>query len=133
MSSAITFRIPGTIDRKLTPNGSGHHMATYRLSRALKKRVTKALEAAKVSEQVPATATGLHLDFVVAWEKGRRFMDDDNIKASLKYGIDSIAEHVGINDRNFILGEVIQTRDVDKTGYIGVVIVPTYNELESAA
>ena len=131
MSNAITFRIPGTIDAKITPNSREHWAVKSRLTKELRNRTARALLDAGVA--VPGNATGVHLDYVIAWEKGRRFMDDDNIKAGCKGIQDSIAEHVGINDRNFILGEVIQTRDVDKTGYIGVVIVPTYNELESAA
>jgi hypothetical protein len=64
------------------------------------------------------------LDYVVARAKGKQALDDDNIKAGLKYVQDGIAATLDINDRNFTVGTVTQIRDPDGVGYVDVTITP---------
>lgn len=64
----------------------------------------------------------LRLSYVVAWEKGHRRMDDDNCKASTKAFTDGVATALGIDDKNFILGDVRQVRDKEGLGYVLITV-----------
>src|SRR5690606_23702237 len=67
----------------------------------------------------------LTIHIMVGWEPRRQMMDDDNIKASMKSYLDGIADVLGIDDRNFIIGTVGQQRDPDKKGFIKIAIEAT--------
>ena len=72
------------------------------------------------------------IDYVVARAKGKQALDDDNMKASMKYVQDGIAEVMGINDREIEVGRIKQIRDPQAIGYIEVTI-STREELEVAS
>lgn len=71
----------------------------------------------------PILAPPVTARITVAWGKGRKRMDGDNLLASLKRGcIDVIAQKIGVDDKHFIFQPVEQTRDKEKLGYMVVTL-----------
>lgn len=130
-ASHVVVTIPGTIDRRLSPNGRAHWRTVHQLKQERKDAAKMATYAARMDANLPRYLEGLSLieitpplvlHFVVAWEKGRKRMDDDNIKASLKATIDGIADALGIDDKHITIGTVQQERDTEGRGFIRVAI-----------
>ena len=119
----ITITIPATIDKAITPNGMprtrGGIMKRDRLQKELKHTTMWAVKEHYLDVFPDAP---WRLDYVVARAKGKQALDDDNIKASLKYVQDGIATERGINDRYIEVGRVKQLRDSLGIGYIEVTI-----------
>ena len=96
------------IDAKITPNGSAHHMVKHRIHQQMKRTTQMAMMAAGPHSALHNAPLPLRLDYVVGWGFRRKKMDDDNIKASLKYVQDGIAEYLGVNDKHMKIGTVEQ-------------------------
>ncbi len=130
----LTVRIPSSIDPALTGNGTRSWAKHHRLFQDLKFTTGWALKASIPHASYPDDALPLRLDYVVARAKGRRELDDDNIKIGLKACQDAIALHLGINDRHMVIGTVEQIRDPEGIGWIEVCITPaTADEGQQAA
>lgn len=117
----LIVTIPGTIDRRLSPNGRSHWRTVHTLKQEREYAAYYATFTATIETRVEFTPP-LVLHFLVAWEKGRKRMDDDNIKASLKSIIDGIADALGIDDKHITLGTVQQERDPEGRGFVRVAI-----------
>ncbi len=123
MTDPVVITIPMTPTRNLSPNGRAFWAKRHRDAQALKHATRWAVrnDGRSLYPFIPWT-----LHYVVAWEKGRKFMDDDNIKAALKYVQDGIAEEIGLaDDRCITVGTVTQTRDPDGCGFVKVAIEGT--------
>lgn len=123
---SVTIRIPATIAREITPNGysctRGGFYKRRQLQAELKEVTMQVMQAYCLADKIDLP---WQLDYTVAWGRNRKAMDDDNIKASLKYVQDGIAERSGVNDKHMTIGTVDQIRDPDKVGYIEVTIRST--------
>lgn len=126
----LTVTIPGTVDHKLTPNGTRHRMERYRLNEELKERVGWAIKAGY--PQLKPMSGPVELLYIVFWEAGRKRMDADNFCSAMKGAQDAIAAAIGVNDKHFIAPKVIQTRDEQGRGFIEIHI-RSAAESESAA
>ena len=119
----VTITIPAVIDAAITPNNipvsRGGMMKKHRLQQEIKATTMWAVKGADI-DVYPFPPWVLH--YVIAWPKGRKMLDDDNAKASLKYVQDGIAEEIGVDDRYIRVGTVTQVRSGDRSGYIKVAI-----------
>jgi crossover junction endodeoxyribonuclease RusA len=120
MTQTVTIRIDLTPDASLNPNRSnGRHWAT-------RTKAKEDLEKATIAGIGPYPRTvpepPLTVRFTVAWEKGRKTMDGDNLLASLKPCIDVLAWQLDIDDKQFQFAPIAQTRDPDGRGYMTVVL-----------
>lgn len=133
-SEALIVTIPGTPTRAMSPNGRAFWATRNRDVQQLRGDAKSATQEVigrvytPPFPDMPATSMPLTLHYVVAWERGRKRMDDDNLKAALKAAQDGIADALGVNDKHMIVGTVTQTRDQDKRGYIKVAIEPAAKE-----
>jgi crossover junction endodeoxyribonuclease RusA len=119
-TQTLTIRIDLTPDASLNPNRSnGRHWAARTKAKA-------DLEWATIQGIGPyrwdVPEPPLTVRFTVAWEKGRKTMDGDNLLASLKPCIDVIAWQLDINDKHFRFAPIEQTRDPDGRGYMTVTL-----------
>jgi hypothetical protein len=118
--SSLTVTIPGTIDRRLSPNGRAHWRAVRPLQRERKESAYQWTRVERMEQGYIGMVPPLVLDFTIGWEKGRKRMDDDNAKASMKAIIDGIAEALDVNDKHITVGTLTQERDPAGAGYIRV-------------
>ena len=121
MSDSITITIPGTVDRRLSPNGRAHWRTVHQLRTELKERAQLSTMAAGIGWDTPIREP-LTLHVLVAWEPRRKTMDDDNLWGSFKAARDGIATTLGINDSRMRCGSITQIRDPEKRGFIKVAI-----------
>ena len=128
----VTITIPATIDAALTPNRmprtSAGHKKRDRLFRELKATTMWAVKEHYL-DVFPFAPW--RLEYVVAWGRSRKRMDDDNLKASLKAVQDGIADEVGLDDKHIEVGRVKQIRDPLGIGYIEVTIRSVEGEATS--
>ncbi len=122
----LTVVIPIQIDRRATPNGRGHWAAKKRVTDEMKNATHLAMiQAINLNDPDDCFQTArwpLKLDYEIAHGKGRRRLDDDNAIAAMKPIRDQIATCLGMDDRNFRTGEMVQSRDPDKLGKVIVTI-----------
>lgn len=127
----LTITIPRSIHKRDTPNGryKRNHMAHNRVvGNARRAGRDAAMEVVNPNDPYQCFQTSrwpLTIHIMVGWEPRRQMMDDDNVKASMKSYLDGIADVLGIDDRNFIIGTVGQQRDPDKRGFIKIAIEAT--------
>lgn len=118
----VTFRIPIDIPRLANPNVRAHWRAKHRANQEMKNTTIMAIRASGLLA-IEQPTPPITLNYTVARAKGRQKLDDDNIKSSLKYLQDGIADEIVIDDRHITVGSVEQIRDPDGVGYIDVDIV----------
>jgi hypothetical protein len=116
MTDRIIITIPGTPPATLSPNGRSHWRRKHRDAQDLKSAARWATVNALHGRN--ALTGPLILHWLVAWEKHRKKMDQDNLIAALKAAQDGIAAALGVDDRCMIVGTVTQDRDADGLGYI---------------
>lgn len=120
-TDAIVVTIPGTPTRALSPNGRAHwrrkHADAKELKSAARWATVNALYAKAAGDGLIGVSP-LTLHWLVAWERGRKRMDQDNLIASLKAAQDGIADALGLDDKCMIVGSVTQERDADGLGYV---------------
>lgn len=70
------------------------------------------------------------VDAVIAWGYGRKRMDPTNLPAVLKATCDGIADALGVDDKHFRWGAVVQVRAPkdDRAGYVEVVLTALGDE-----
>ena len=119
---SVTLTMPIVLTSDHSPNGRLHHQAKARVVGRLRHDAYLATMShvndpawrqrggwaalAWGDRGVPVT-----MDIVVEWPKGRKAMDDDNAKASLKPLIDGIADALwGGSDAHVVVGTVTQMR-----------------------
>lgn len=112
-----SIRMPIVLTREMTPNGRQGWRAHARIVKQLREDARRATAswlndpASNLSAFCGATATPTTLDVVIEWPKGRKRLDDDNAKASLKPVLDGVADALWFgSDRHVTIGEVTQTR-----------------------
>lgn len=123
----IEITIPMSINRNITPNASRAIKPLWKsgIQRRMREKAVKATEEwIRKNGLTPFTDDELPLTIHILWarEKHRKKMDNDNLIASCKWFIDGIAESIGVNDRNFVIGTVTQERDTIGKGYIKIVV-----------
>ncbi len=122
-TTPLTVRIPASIDAALTGNSRAKWPQKHRLAQELKGTTIWAFRGAiNLNDPAPFSHASwpLRFDWTVARGKGKRALDDDNIKSGLKGAIDGIATALEIDDKHFVIGNVVQIRDVEGIGFIEV-------------
>lgn len=99
--------------KELSPN--------KRLHWAVKSRVTKKYRSdcyllAKMQKLTIDWGGDIHI-FIDIYRPDRRYRDEDNIIASLKSGLDGIADALGVNDRRFRIHPFVRD-DIFKGGKV---------------
>jgi hypothetical protein len=109
--------MPIILTREMTPNGRQGWRAHARTVKRLREDARRATVSHMNDERLELYAFCWHrdepvtLDFEIQWPKGRKHLDDDNAKASLKPVIDGVSDALwGGEDRHVTLGTVTQTR-----------------------
>ncbi len=109
-----TIVIPQLPPRECSPNWRGGWAAKARAVRAFRETAGWATKAAVLADPWAfawvSQAREIALDLEIALGKGRRQQDDDNIWASMKGAIDGIADVLGVDDKRFRVGRLVQTR-----------------------
>jgi hypothetical protein len=123
-----------TPHRKCNPNTRVRHWGNRHYHRSkLRKQVLRAIEgflqpidnehAKQPSIYLPFTSSkDLRISITVAYEPRRGTLDSDNFIASLKGAIDGAADAIGVDDRDFRLGEMIQATDANDEGWMLITI-----------
>ena len=118
----VTLSMPIILTRDHSPNGRLHHQAKARATKRLREDARRAAMS-HVNDPVWRQLGGwaalgwgdrgvpVTMDIEIVWPKGRKTLDDDNAKASLKPAIDGVADALwGGEDRHVEIGRVTQTR-----------------------
>lgn len=112
-----SIRMPIVLTREMTPNGRQGWRAHARTVKRLREDARRATVSwlndptSGLSAFCGAVTMPTTLDVVIEWPKGRKRLDDDNAKASLKPVIDGVSDALwGGQDRHVELGTVTQTR-----------------------
>ena len=108
MSYPTMVEIPIEIDARISPNSRAHWRTKYLIQQEMKNTTYTAMQAAGPHGSLHNAPPPLTLNYVVGLGFRRKKMDDDNIKASLKYVQDGIAAYLGIDDKHMIVGTVEQ-------------------------
>lgn len=123
-SRVVEVTIPGTPPRCLSPNASRelHWGTKTKAKNQLRRDAERAAVAVRNTCGGGPLFTGqVRVRTTVAWEKGRKLMDGDNVLASLKVLYDGItAAQLWRDDRDCIFEPVEQTRDPEGRGYVVV-------------
>lgn len=113
----VSISMPIVLTREMTPNGRQSWQAHARTVKRLREDARRATSswlndpASGLSTLCGATTTPTRLDVVIEWPKGRKQLDDDNAKASIKPVLDGLADALWFgSDRHVTIGEVVQTR-----------------------
>ncbi|HEU0165565.1 MAG TPA: hypothetical protein VFQ54_11020 [Thermomicrobiales bacterium] len=130
MRPPLVIKVPGTIPYSLTANGrrSTHWRTIHRDAEDLKTRTHYAALEAIGDPNDPYLCFQhdpwpLAITYVVGWEKRRHLMDDDNVIAAMKNVRDTIASVLGVDDKHFLTNGLMQERDPEGKGYIGITII----------
>lgn len=91
----VTLDLPWPM-KELNPNARVHHHELARRKKSFRAACYVATKAAKI-----AVGPGRHSLFVEFFPPDQRKRDRDNLLASMKPGIDGVAEALGINDCDF--------------------------------
>jgi crossover junction endodeoxyribonuclease RusA len=86
--------------KQLSPNARMHHMALHRAKKAYRAACAQTAIAQGV-RHIPAQALRVSLEFVPPTVHRR---DADNLVASMKSGLDGLADALGVDDKLFQLG-----------------------------
>lgn len=111
--SELEFPFP---PRELSPNARVHWAKKARAAKDY--RATAYILCKQAGVKLPETTGKLHvwLDF---YAKDKRRFDGDNLLASMKAGIDGIAEYYQINDSRFIFHPYLKD-EIIKNGCVKV-------------
>jgi len=128
----LVIDIAATPHPYLSPNRSSRLPKMAHAREAQKARTRARIETEKLQshEWWPTWSRWVHLnqefrlEWMVAWEKGHKRVDEDNLIAMLKPYQDGVADALGINDRAFIPTIHSQLRDPAGTGWMRLVITP---------
>lgn len=99
MQDQLALQIPWP-PRELSPNDMSHRMVKWRKSRLYKHDCFLATRA--LGKTAKDTVT---IDIVFHPPTDRR-RDQDNLIASLKYGLDGVAKGLDLDDSQFVIGRV---------------------------
>ena len=93
--------------KALNPNGRLHWAKTARAKKSYREACYYTARAAGLSAASFSPAPKLALELVV-YPPDKRLRDVDNIVASLKAGLDGLADALGVNDHRFVLSVVLK-------------------------
>ncbi len=122
MTEPLTITIPMTPSADLSPNARVHWSRRYAAAQTAKDTAHWAGRTTDCAPWVFRKNLPIPLCWLVAWEKGHKRMDEDNLIAALKPFQDGIAAFLGIDDKRFTTLVVTQTRDPAGKGYTVVTI-----------
>jgi len=95
MNNTAEFCWPPSI---LSPNGRGHWAVIARA----KKKFRSDWAALALSQQIPRMAGGVHISIIFCPPDNRR-RDIDNMLASIKSGLDGLADVIGVDDSRWTI------------------------------
>lgn len=125
-TAGLVVSIPGCPDAALSPNGRRNPFAKARAVKAARTMAMisthQALMAHRWNWDGPDERSPLGVDVVIRWAKGRKTMDHDNAIAACKATLDGVADGLGVNDKRFRIGTLVQDRDPSGRGEIIVTI-----------
>lgn len=126
-TEAIVIEIPGTLDRRLSPNSRTPGRTVSRLRRKLRDHVHQTARAwrnnAGFFGDEPIIDGPATIYLCIYWEKGRNTWDQDNLIAACKGLCDGLqAAGIIANDRDLAWLPITQGRSVNGAGLIGVMI-----------
>ncbi len=126
--------IPRTPHRYLSPNRSSRlpkmaHAREVEKARKLARERAETLPLTEWRAALQCTigsprSMSYELEWMVGWEKGHKFVDQDNLIAMLKSYQDGVADALGINDKHFTTRIHSQYRDPEGEGLMRLVITP---------
>lgn len=124
---SVLLEIPGTLDKRLSPNSRASGRTVARLRAKLRDHVTQTARAwrnnAGVFGDEPIIDGPAYIDLVVRWEPGRHRWDIDNLISAFKGGCDGLqAANLIANDRDIRWRSVGQMADPERRGCIVVMI-----------
>jgi hypothetical protein len=109
--------MPIVLTREMTPNGRLHWRKKAKLTAQVRGEAKLATQSwlntpgSGLSAFCGDTTSPVTLDVEIEWPKGRKTLDDDNAKASLKTIIDGMSDALWFGqDKHVTLGTVKQTR-----------------------
>jgi crossover junction endodeoxyribonuclease RusA len=108
-------------DKRMSPNARVHRMAVAPIRKKYRTDCAWLAKAARMNFAHLAE-TGLHLSITFN-PPDRRARDIDNMLASIKSGLDGIADVIGVDDSKWAL--TIQRGDVVKGGAVQVAVIDT--------
>lgn len=105
--------------KKLNPNARTHHMELARVKKLYRHAsYFTALQASGVGKWTEEGDIRAHLVFVPPTRHQR---DEDNLIATMKSGLDGLADALGVNDKRFRLSHEVSP---DIGGYIVIKLWP---------
>ncbi len=122
MRRSLALRIPSQPEAALSPNASRKiHWGTKAKIRKKQREAwfDEAWAAVLESDQRPPLFTGPVVCTITIYRgKNRKPMDQDNLLAAMKAGLDQLQEAgVIANDKQLVFDPVVQERDPDGVGY----------------
>lgn len=124
--TAFCIVIPATPHPVLSPNVAGRATAKRAAKRDLREAAYLATNNLVVRNSwlIRAVESGmLDLTYQVYWERGRQWMDGDNLASCMKGCTDGIAHRLNIDDRHFVFWPIQQHDAGERQGWIVVDIV----------
>lgn len=118
----IQFDLPWP-SKDLSPNARIHHMAHYRAKKVFRETCywTTARAGVRLGQ------TPYRLDLVFFAPDARR-RDRDNLLASMKSGLDGMAQALGVDDSHFDPVSVsMTTEDFNRKGFVRVLLTPRFD------
>lgn len=107
-------------DRRLSPNARGHWAVTAKVKSAYRARCAAvALKAGARALVAGKEALAVHLVFL---PPDRRARDWDNLLASMKSGLDGLADAMGVDDRHWRLSFEVDRDTVVPHGRVLVTV-----------
>lgn len=127
MTEAVVIEIPGTLDKRLSPNRNTPPRTLKRLRAKLRDHVHQTARAWRNNHGLfgdePIISGPATIVVAVHWEKGRHFWDGDNLIAACKAIPDGLqAAGIIANDRDLEWLAAMQLADPDRGGAIVVTI-----------
>lgn len=107
----VVIEIPMMPPRECSPNWHGHWANKARAVAEFRQQARMSAMVADNTEAWIGFDGPVTLDVEIAWCCGRKRLDDDNAKASLKAAIDGISDALWSGqDRHVTIGTVLQKR-----------------------
>lgn len=129
MNATLIITVPGKLPRALSPNGREHWTTKKRVRDQVQRDTALAFAAVAVDQAQTVRLLMAAETIVVNWTIGRSrrqrtALDDDNVIASTKYYRDTIARAIGVDDRVFRTGTVVQIEDPEGIGFVQAELCP---------
>jgi crossover junction endodeoxyribonuclease RusA len=104
--------------KELSPNSSAHYMVKHKAKKAYRQECAWQACEQGVKQDWPDGKISVHLNFV---PPNRMRRDHDNLIASMKSGLDGLADAMGVDDSRFLISSDISE---DVGGMVKVSVTP---------